>query len=331
VATARACGSPAHSAATSSAARPTLNTASSRATVRGSRARACSVDTRTSGTHSTTPGSPCGTSRCQNTPPRVSRTDTVRPPSQQATALSGWPSRSTLSCTCEAKSRGSPKSRLAAAIPATRAAALLPNPRSKGIRLVHRKAKATPPAPARLAKACAAWYTALPSSHGSTPSPSPRTSTRGSSDRVASTSFRKPRARARQSNPGPRLAEVAGTVTRTRMDPPDNEKPSGADAGECNIHRNPAAEGNNRPYLSECLPRELAPCRRNAGRLPGVIGPVPRPLWIRVLLFTCPVDRTLPAPPPGVKHLPATARAPRRPAPGRNPGGTRGGAGWPSR
>ncbi len=32
-------------------------------------------------------------------------------------------------------------------------------------------------------------------------------------------------------------------------------------------------------YLSELVPRELAPCARR--RLPGIIGPVPPPLWIR--------------------------------------------------
>ena len=103
-----------------------------------------------------------------------------------------------------------------------RAAALLPNPRAKGISLWQRIRTGGISRSASLKRKAIARWTRLSSPVPSSPAPSPLISTTGpfsSLDvpEVTSIRFHRSRAMPRQSNPGPRLAVVAGA--RTPMGP----------------------------------------------------------------------------------------------------------------
>ena len=142
-----------------------------------------------------------------------------RPPSREGTTLSGWPSMSIASSSNFSRLRGSPIRALAPIRPATIAVALLPRPRAGGTPRRTRASIAMGCTPASFQTRWAARYTrlsgpprrwepSLPSMIRSKRSWSP--SMLRNSKRLFSSS-----AAPRQSNPGPRLAVVAGTSTTT--------------------------------------------------------------------------------------------------------------------
>ena len=108
-------------------------------------------------------------------------------------------------------SRPDPSSRSAARSPATTAEAEEPRPRCSGmaLRQASPNAGALPPS-SRATKATVRNTRFVPSS-GSSPTPSPSTVMAGrGASRSTVNSLKTSTARARQSNPGPRLATVAG-------------------------------------------------------------------------------------------------------------------------
>src|SRR4029079_4127347 len=93
----------------------------------------------------------------------------------------------------------------------TQAAADEPSPRSSGIRFTPWSATAgTMPPPTRAACAISFETMSVPSV-GSSPAPCPSHVTPCAASVSTVTSFHRSRAKPKQSNPGPRLAEVAGT------------------------------------------------------------------------------------------------------------------------
>src|SRR4029077_2102049 len=136
---------------------------------------------------------------------------TVTPPRSAAATLSGCPSSTAAS---GSGSASRPHQARPAATPAAIVAALEPSPRASGMRFRIANASPAGSAPA----AANARTNRLDSSAGrpSAPSPSTATATPSPPGADTTTSFRSSSATARQSNPGPRLADDAGAVTVSR-------------------------------------------------------------------------------------------------------------------
>ena len=141
----------------------------------------------------------------------------ARPPSNAAAALSRCPSMAAARSSTASSSHGAWWSAVATRTPASAAAALDPMPRPIGIRFTH--AKCTPVAGtpssahdfayATVTRLCAGSCSAAGASR-------PASTLIGPGRCSARMSFCSWRASARMSNPGPRLATLAGTATRTR-------------------------------------------------------------------------------------------------------------------
>src|SRR5665213_2428691 len=180
--------------------RDRLNDALSRLTSDGSAWRARAVDRVTSGTITTKARLTSRAKRTTWTPPRTIEAAT-KPPTIEAAALSGWPSMAV------ATDNGSLAPAAAAA--ATARAADEPRPRAMGMSERTVMARWSVPATSMATRA-ARW-------EESSASPSPSPTDRTISFEAGSTSTRTYRLRARPSvsNPGPRLADDAGTRART--------------------------------------------------------------------------------------------------------------------
>src|SRR5439155_1480440 len=133
----------------------------------------------------------------------------------------GWPSARAASASSASRSSGEPRSAFPAAKPPTHAAALEPSPRASGTRFTHSSRTPRKGRPAVSYASLTPRTTMLSASFASSVAPSPRrlTSTRSASS--ATTSLWRASASPRASNPGPRLADVAGTRMwmRTRLEP----------------------------------------------------------------------------------------------------------------
>ena len=113
-----------------------------------------------------------------------------------------------------ASSKGRPSSSLAATMPATAAAELLPSPRPRGISLVQVKRTSGAGCPASSQASRKDRATRLSGPVGSSSRPRPRIS-KPVAPVSTHTVFQMSRAMPRQSNPGPMLALVAGACTVT--------------------------------------------------------------------------------------------------------------------
>ena len=218
------------SATGSSAARETLNLASTWETSLGRTRRTASVDAWKSGiravarTDSATGTPTARYSGALRPSTGILVQEITPPPSTLAAALSGCPSKDAASWISVSSSSapvgrsgvGSPASPEAATTPATAAAAEDPRPRECGMTLWQVIFRPRTVAPASRRPARTARTTRCRSSSGTSPSPSPWTMTsRPESVASTSTTSVKSTARPRVSNPGPRFAEEAGTVTLT--------------------------------------------------------------------------------------------------------------------
>ena len=177
-----------------------FDTASSRLIVGDSFVRDSFVEVVFSGTHTTMSATVAIGTRIAR-----SAAATVRPPSAEAAALSGWPSSS--AATRNAESRASKEfaattpSRwaMASSAPPTRAAPLKPSPRPIGIRSCDQIAPVPPAAAKATLAGCRSSH--VRALFGVFASASP------ASNRIDS-------ARPRVSKPAPRFAVLAGTETR---------------------------------------------------------------------------------------------------------------------
>ena len=130
--------------------------------------------------------------------------------------MSACPSRAD-ACASSFSRSGSPSARAAAAAsPASVAAALLPSPRARGIRLSDSTRRSPGRYPVSSKTAYMATKTGLVSSHGSDSEPSPTKdiSTPDPGNSLTMRVWWRASANPMQSKPGPRLAVDAGTVTR---------------------------------------------------------------------------------------------------------------------
>src|SRR6185437_5001409 len=196
-------------AATRSAARPAVCTASAWSTWAGSAARARVVSSSSAAiTHTKSTGQE--RSRSARAPSAAVQA-TVTPPSSAAATLSGWPSSAAAS---GSGSASRPAQACPAATPAAIVAALEPSPRASGMRfrIANESPAGSAPAAAKARTNRLAPAVATPSA----PSPSTRTSPASPPATDTTTSLRSSSATARQSNPGPRLADEAGAVTLSR-------------------------------------------------------------------------------------------------------------------
>ena len=207
-------------ACTISAAAATFAAASRCGTVCGRSVLEWCVDDACEAVNSTARTSGCTSSRTADGIPPGWIQASVKPPSRAGATLSGWPSISVANCSnrsCVSSwpppgSNPRPNSR-----PPTIAAAEDPCPPPCGMALRQRnqtggKSRSI----ARQARAIARttrWVSSL----GTSPAPTPSTSTRRPSVRnVALASSYRCSARPKQSYPGPRFADVAGTRTVAR-------------------------------------------------------------------------------------------------------------------
>ena len=194
-------------AATHSDDRASDQVASARATWSESTLREASVDVERSGHHTRT-DNPSGIGSDRAVVPAA----TVNPPSADAAALSGCPSRSVAVSneTVRARSCDAPAVRAARYAPATRAAPEKPSPRPGGMGLRQCSGMSgSPPAATNATTAgCVGSAASHPSGCSSTARPKGRSS-----------------ASPRQSKPGPRFADDAGAVTITTPRSPDKLSP----------------------------------------------------------------------------------------------------------
>src|SRR5882724_10742939 len=207
---------PALSAPSSRPMRWRLNTASARDTESGSTARASLVEPSISGM-STTHRMAGGTGSDSATTRTPVLHDTVSPPRRAAATLSGWPSARVASSSKVSRERPPPDRALPATSPPIQAAALEPMPRLGGMRFTQRSATPRNGRPAASKAMRTARATTLRAPVSSRPAPSPSIATATWSASSASISLCSAKASPSTSKPGPRLAEVAGTRTRTRM------------------------------------------------------------------------------------------------------------------
>ena len=149
------------------------------------------------------------------------------PPTSAGTMLSGWPSTVVAMFKISCSDNGLPMCLLAPQRPANVAAALEPRPRAKGMRLTALILSVPGHLRAASNTRNAARTTRFDSSRGKTSNPSPSISTVRVSDRLELvqapplisivTSLYSGRATPSTSNPGPRLALVAGILRWTRF------------------------------------------------------------------------------------------------------------------
>ena len=147
-----------------------------------------------------------------------SLTTSCNPPSTDAATLSGCPSIVAAISSNSLGLKSWEHISFAATNPPDMAAALLPNPLAKGISLWQRIRTGGISRSASLKRKAIAWWTRLSSPVPSSPAPSPLISTTDpllsmDGPEVTSIRFHRSRAIPRQSNPGPRLAVVAGART----------------------------------------------------------------------------------------------------------------------
>ena len=166
------------SAATSRAERETLKTASSWGTDCGWRLRASAVDMTCSGTSTSGETPRCTISFLKRGPSGVTQA-IVRPPKSAGATLSGWPSMSFASASSAwASSSTTPSSRpLAAMMPETMAAPDEPMPRPCGMLLRATRFSPGSATPTDSKVWAIARTTRLLSSVGTSPAPTPTTST----------------------------------------------------------------------------------------------------------------------------------------------------------
>ena len=198
---------------------PRLDTASGTTICFGMARRASAVESRMLGIATTACTFSCHSQRTTRQRREAAWAVRQSPPSNEGTTLSGWPSMSMASSSSFSLPSASPARALAPINPATMAVALLPIPRAGGTASCTRASKAIGCIPTSRHTRWAARYTRL---SGPPRRWEPSLLSMISSKRSAPPSstlswnwlFRSSAA-PRQSNPGPRLAVVAGTSTTT--------------------------------------------------------------------------------------------------------------------